>query len=429
MKVRTKFDRQVSAANARLAAISPKAADWAYDNLVKHWAFRTPSGMTTCGECGHRFRLNECGSIIICPECGRPLTVKDTLKRNLKESTYFSTLEAIDGLQVQRVSLLNVVYKKGHPVQMESREVCRLWLDSKGQTAVTSRSRTLGYYLDSFNWDSPIELKAGISDTHLVISDTYIYPKGDLIPELRRNGMSGDCDAMKCHPFRLMRFLLTDSRIETMMKAGHFEAVDHFVSHHERLDQCWNSYKIASRHGYHPKDWGTWCDLIRLLDRCGRDTLSTRYICPTDLRAEHDRWLAKVTAAEQKRRDREQLIRAKAKEDDFYKSKSCYFGIVISDSDLEISVLDSIEAYQAEGSAMKHCVFKCEYYAQKDSIVLSAHDKSGNRIETVEYSLTENKVIQSRGICNTNSEYHDRIISLVKANAHRFIEARAKAIA
>ena len=127
MKVRTKFDRQVSAANARLAAISPKAADWAYDNLVKHWAFRTPSGMTTCGECGHRFRLNECGSIIICPECGRPLTVKDTLKRNLKESTYFSTLEAIDGLQVQRVSLLNVVYKKGHPVQMESREVCRLW--------------------------------------------------------------------------------------------------------------------------------------------------------------------------------------------------------------------------------------------------------------------------------------------------------------
>ena len=58
MKVRTKFDRQVSAANARLAAISPKAADWAYDNLVKHWAFRTPSGMTTCGECGHSIALS-----------------------------------------------------------------------------------------------------------------------------------------------------------------------------------------------------------------------------------------------------------------------------------------------------------------------------------------------------------------------------------
>lgn len=429
MRPRTKFDKTVSASNARLRPIAPEAIGWAYRHLISHWAFRTPSGMTTCGECGHRFHHKGSVSTVTCPECGESLKIKDTLKRSIKESTYFSSIEAIDGLQVQRVSLLNVTYKKGLPRQTECREVCRLWLDSKGQTAVTSRNRTLGYYLDSFNWESPIELKAGISDTHLVISDTYVYPGMSLIPELRRNGMSGDCDAMKCHPFRLMRFLLTDSRIETMMKAGHFEAVDHFVSHHERLDQCWNSYKIASRHGYHPKDWGTWCDLIRLLDRCGRDTLSTRYICPTDLRAEHDRWLAKVTAAEQKRRDREQLIRAKAKEDDFYKSKSCYFGIVISDSDIEVSVLDSIEAYQAEGSAMKHCVFKCEYYAQKDSIVLSAHDKSGNRIETVEFSLTENKVVQSRGHCNTNTEYHDRIISLVNANAHRFIEARAKATA
>lgn len=214
-----------------------------------------------------------------------------------------------------------------------------------------------------------------------------------------------------------------------MMKAEHFAAVDYFVSHHDRLDQCWNSYKIASRHGYVPTDWGIWCDLIRLLDRSGRDTRSIRYICPSDLKAEHDRWLQKVNAAEQKRRDHDRLIRAKVKEADFYTTKSCYFGIVISDNDIEISVLDSIEAYQAEGSAMKHCVFKCEYYAQKDSIILSAHDKSGNRIETVEFSLTENKVVQSRGVCNTNTEYHDRIISLVNSNAHRFIEARAKAIA
>lgn len=121
------------------------------------------------------------------------------------------------------------------------------------------------------------------------------------------------------------------------------------------------------------------------------------------------------------------FIRAKASEEDFINAKSCYFGIVIADGDIEISVLDSIEDYQSEGTAMHHCVFKCEYYAHKDSIVLSAHDKSGNRIETVEFSLTENRVIQSRGHCNTNTEYHDRIVSLVNANAHRFIEARASA--
>ncbi|WP_289748174.1 PcfJ domain-containing protein [Paramuribaculum intestinale] len=222
-----------------------------------------------------------------------------------------------------------------------------------------------------------------------------------------------------------MKSLLTDSRIETMMKVGHFGAVEYFVSNPIRLDQSWNSYKIASRHGYVPEDWGIWSDLIRLLDRCGRDIRSTRYICPTDLTTEHDKWLDKVTSAEEKHKSKGQLIRAK--EEDFLKSKSCYFGIVISDKDIEVSVLDSIEACQAEGTAMHHCVLKCEYFAQEDSIVLSAHDKSGNRIETVEFSLTENRVVQSRGRCNTNTEHHDRIVNLVNANAHRFIEARASA--
>lgn len=39
--------------------------------------------------------------------------VADTLKRKYQERSYFSTLEAIDGLQVQRVfSLLTVIYHK-----------------------------------------------------------------------------------------------------------------------------------------------------------------------------------------------------------------------------------------------------------------------------------------------------------------------------
>ena len=116
---------------------------------------------------------------------------------------------------------------------------------------------------------------------------------------------------------------------------------------------------------------------------------------------------------EEKRR-----MKAKAQEADFYKNKSCFFGIVICDNDIEISVLDSLEAYQAEGKKMKHCVFKCEYYAKSDSIILSAHDRQGNR---------QGKVIQSRGVCNSNTEYHDRIVKLVNDNAHRFLEARASA--
>ena len=97
---------------------------------------------------------------------------------------------------------------------------------------------------------------------------------------------------------------------------------------------------------------------------------------------------------------------------------------MIKDNDLEITVLKSLEAYQAEGEHLHHCVFQCEYYTKTDSVILSAHDHQGNRIETVEFSLTEGKVVQSRGVCNANTEYHDRIIELVNDNAHLFMEAK-----
>ena len=72
---------------------------------------------------------------------------------------------------------------------------------------------------------------------------------------------------------------------------------------------------------------------------------------------------------EQKRRSQEQMQRAKRKEAEFYKEKSRYFGITITDKDLVISVLDSLEAFQAEGNALHHCVFQCEYYAKADSLI------------------------------------------------------------
>lgn len=424
MKPRTKFDKSVAASNGRLTPISPKAVDWAVKHLISHPAFRVPSGLTTCGDCGHKFRHKGKGVSVKCPQCGSRLHIKNTLNRTSKESTYFATLDMVDGLQVERVFLLTVEFKKGYPLKSDYDEVCRLWLNANRQTALTSRKRTLGYYRDCFDWGSKIELRA-MSDVHHIIANTWTYPKYKTIPELRRNGLKGSLP--DCHPFELVKALLSDTRIETLMKAGNHIAVRYFIDNRNMLDKCWNSHKIAMRNGYKIEDYGLWCDLITLLDKCGRDIRSVKYICPDNLRTAHDLWQSKVTTAEEKHRKAEQLIKAKKNEEGFYKTKSCYFGIVIKDSDIEISVLDSIEAYQAEGEAMHHCVFKCNYSDKTDSIVLSAHDKQGNRVETVEFSLTENKVIQSRGVCNQNTELHDRIISLVNANAHRFIKARETA--
>lgn len=424
MKARTKIDKKVAASNEKLTGISPKVLTWAMRKVAGHVCFRTSAHKCTCGDCGRHFDYEGKGKSVCCPYCGTRLQIKDTLKRTIKEAYYFSSLEVIDHLQVQRVFRLETTFRKGMPMEVDCWEACRLWLNAEGKLAVTARTRTLGYYVDCFDWASEITLKRP-TEVHWLIADTYVYPHYRLLPELKRNGMKGKLP--DCHPMKLMKAVLTDSRMETILKSKDLHAVSYFVHRPLELDRCWQSYKVATRHHYRPSDMGLWADTIRLLEQCGKDICNPKYICPQNLRAEHGYWMNRHNQMGQKRRSQEQMQRAKRKEAEFYKEKSRYFGITITDKDLVISVLDSLEAFQAEGNALHHCVFQCEYYAKADSLILSAHDKEGNPIETIEFSLTEGKVIQSRGLCNTNTPHHDRIVRLVNAHAPQILAAKQTA--
>ena len=71
--------------------------------------------------------------------------------------------------------------------------------------------------------------------------------------------------------------------------------------------------------------------------------------------------------------------------------------------------------FAEEGTAMHHCVWSNKYFLKENSLILSA-TIDGVRIETIEVSLKTFKVVQSLGVCNSNTEYHDRIVALVDSN-------------
>lgn len=96
--------------------------------------------------------------------------------------------------------------------------------------------------------------------------------------------------------------------------------------------------------------------------------------------------------------------------------KGKFFGLFFTDGLICVRVLESVEEHRQEGSHMHHCVFSAEYYLKKDSLIFSA-TINGKRVETVEFDLKQFRVSQSRGVCNKNTEYHDRIVSLVNRNA------------
>ena len=99
-----------------------------------------------------------------------------------------------------------------------------------------------------------------------------------------------------------MKALLSDSRVETILKSGRKRDLKYFIDHPQDLDFCWPSYKIVLRQKYRIKDMGIWTDYLRMLDRCGKDLHNAHYVCPADLKAEHDKYQNKVRILQEQKK-------------------------------------------------------------------------------------------------------------------------------
>ncbi|WP_346343505.1 PcfJ domain-containing protein [Porphyromonas levii] len=293
-------------------------------------------------------------------------------------------------------------------------EVVQLWLSPEGKFVTIARLRPMNSWTESWLLHSDLEVRSNREFYDIV--PTAIYPHKRVLPILKRNGYRGNF----CHltPFELFHALLTNSKAETLLKAGQHELLHHLVrTKYRGLEQYWASIRICIRNGYTIEDGTLWCDLIRMLDILGKDLHSPKYICPTDLQEAHDHAEKAVRRQreqeEQKKRHR-QAVEAEAL---FKEQKSQFFGIAFTDGSIQVRVFESVQEYLEEGTAMHHCLFASEYHLKPNSLILSATINS-KRIETIELNLETLKVVQSRGICNSTTEYHDQILQLVQQNRH-----------
>lgn len=134
-----------------------------------------------------------------------------------------------------------------------------------------------------------------------------------------------------------------------------------------------------------------------------------------DLKAEHDRYVRKKSECLRRRAEQERIREAMQYEQEYRDAKGRFFGLDLTDGKIHVRVLESIEQFWQEGEAMHHCVFTNEYFLRDDSLILSA-TMDGQRLETVEVSLSRLAVEQSRGMNNEDSPYHRQIVKLVQCN-------------
>ena len=395
-----------------LRPITKRQMNWAFRECIDHYAYRLPKGRTTCMDCGHGWLMVEPSDNCTCPKCGARLKVRQTFERKLPQKQYFAVLTTSGEYQVLRMFLLVVEMEKGCKAKPYALEIGQYWWNVQGRMAVVGIQRVLGRYIDTFSFGSPLAVRND-NDAYRHIAYSPIYPKFKVLDVLRMNGFDGAFHDIV--PTKLIPALLSDSRAETLMKAGQYPMLHHYLTSRFDMERYWAAVKICIRNGYTISDGSMWRDTIDLLRHFGRDTNSPKYVCPTDLGAEHDKLVGKRNRQRERERSEEERRKMIEDEKNYLKDKGMFFGLVFSDSLVCVKVIESVEEMILEGKAMHHCVGG--YHNKADSLIFSA-TIDGKRIETVEVSLKTLQVVQSRGVCNSNTEYHDRIVNLVNNNVN-----------
>lgn len=214
--------------------------------------------------------------------------------------------------------------------------------------------------------------------------------------------------------YRFIKSLLTNPRVETLVKAGQLPLADNAAAV-GMPDDIWAAARICMRNGYTVSDAGLWRDMVAMLARMGKDIRNACYVCPGNLKEAHDRCVARLhahMAKEEERKLRKELDRQDAA---YAKRMKGRLEWDIRDADLTVSPLRSVTEFYHEGRAMHHCVYGAGYWHKANCLVLTAR-VSGERAETVEVDTKRWKIRQSRGAYNKDSDWHDRIVGLVERN-------------
>lgn len=407
---------------------------------VHGWYHRKRS-LVWCEACGqvHHQEFPEMGTNIclneneyLCPHCGAPMIVNETpswSKLPLWSAMQYAYVTNINNWTVVRVFYIERFSQMNHRQRFYVHEVWQRWINEKGKEVILTREYHRSPFY--FRWDFKSDWKCGRHNEHCsgyyISSDVFdLYGTDigeiDVAPILKRNGWRDELRNLRIDMVKLWQLILTNPMVEELVKHGQEQVVAYLMrcrNDDEMLRKWIHAIRICIRNDYKIKDVGMWFDHLDLLEHFGKDTHNPKYVCPANLSADHHRLIMKRQEQEVAEEVKKEASNIGKYEPQYKKHRGMYFGICFGNEDITISVLSSVWDFFVEGVTMRHCVFTNKYYDSKshpDSLILSARDRDGNRLETVEVSTKTWDIIQSRGFMNGTTDEHDNIVKLVKEN-------------
>ncbi len=421
MKPKTKLQHAVVELCEQLPEITEEQRSWGIDHSLDNFAVRQRNTLY-CLECGQSWKdtavLVSAIAGTRCPHCGKKLKMTTAYNRSLKDTAYYAVITKIKSFQVVRVFFLQKSMLKGHLPSIIFDEVLQQWINEKGDITIMSKNVFgLSRYYDQWIFDSNLEVRPShaYDSVRYNINPYKIYPNMKVLHVIRRNGFKNNFHDNS--PHKLFSAILSNSCAETLLKARQYGLLKHCISYPKLFTQdgYWPAIKICLRNKYFVKDVDLWIDYVKLLKYFNFDTRNAKYVCPANLKQEHDRLVVKKRKIRERMELEEKLAKIEKWEKEFKEKKAHLLGICFESDDIKIKTLDSVQEYLEEGDTLHHCVFTNEYFLKDDTLCLSAR-LNNEPLETIELDLERLEVAQCRGKHNQTTQYHDKILQIVSAN-------------
>lgn len=401
----------------KLPNLTDKQCKWSENSLGKVGFYCRSHIWCTC--CGHLFEVSkdDFKHRMKCPHCGNTLNVSKSAKKKVLDNRYYSIVTVFHGFQLLRTFLLKKFANRGRDTEYYHFEVSQEWIDADGRRTTCSRPLTFSnmyFFYGRYNLQKELTIKPNVCDDRYSVYTDYIYPVRKVLPKIKQHGYTSKVKGV--FQGYLFLYLLKNPEVEILAKTHQYDLVRLFASTPESVRRYFNSIRIATKHGYIIKDATLWLDYVQMLEYFKKDLHSPHYLCPVDLHKAHDVLEKKKMKIERAKELEEKRKQAAVWEKKYKHLKERFFDIHIVSGDLTITPIHSVAEMEEEGQAMHHCVFSMGYYKKEDSLILSAKDNKGERVETIEVDLKHYSVVQSRGVCNTSTDKHNEIINLVVKN-------------
>lgn len=430
----------------KLPEITPKQRQWAYEHCFANRAVYKPRKKEVrCLCCGQTavWPKEFLESYIDvdeydCPYCGKISTMEQDCKSTIyREHKHFTIITTFRGHQVARtweVSRCN--YGNDHFARYDADEIYQVWLSADGVETITGRQCHRSPFCLTWDYHKPYDIRqhnasatgAYAMDDVYDISNNTLYPEVRVTPLIKRNGWTRKLLRYQgaISMIDAMRWLLTVPTAEMLVKTGQLDLFLRMVRRRDRTLPFLHAVRIANRHHYIVPDAQLWIDMLTMAAELGRDTHNPQVVCPVHLGAAHDALLRPITRKREQERLKKERVAAMEWEAKYRETKGKYFDLCFGTEDITITVIQSVADMEAEGKAMHHCVYNAGYYKRDDSLILSARDAEGNRLETIEVNLRTFAVEQSRAKCNQVSPRHKEILQLMRQNMGKIKELTNK---